>query len=60
MISKARVALADALIPKQDFVFSFRLGHKVQKNRREGGRPRGVEGQNANLCFSLDDIQSYA
>lgn len=31
MISKARVALAGALIPKQDFVFSFRLGHRSKK-----------------------------
>lgn len=50
-----------ALIPKQDL---FLVSDLVTgpKNRHEGGRLQGLEGvrQNANLCFLLGNIQSYA
>lgn len=61
LISKAKVALADTLVPDQD---SFLVSGLVTgpENWHEGGRPKLLEWvrQNANLCFLLGDIQSYA
>lgn len=61
MISEARVALADTLVPDQGL---FLVSDLVTgpNNWHEGGGPEQLEGvrQNANLCFLLGDIQSYA